>query len=272
MTPVRSTATLALSVILAGLLASTCSAEVSAHVYLSDETTPLALADPNVPDVYRDIMVGTRLTICIMSDIESTWSGAIWLSRSNLGRAVVSARAYGPVSPFGNYEGSCLPAAGRDALVTEYVDAAGLSLDLLSSWDAIVGPWFVLDYQALSVGTCSVGLYDYAPSGDIGLDPNPYDPGDPPPFKATLIQVLSFQHVASRDYNDDTVVNFADFAALARRWRETLVLDPNETRAIDLNADDRIDVFDLALFSRYWLERTEAVSPEPDHSVPDTVP
>jgi hypothetical protein len=264
--------TVTLSAILVGLLASTCSAQVSAHACLTDETTPLALADPNVPDVYRDIMVGTRLTILITSGIESSWSGALWLSRPNLDSAVVSARGYNPASRSGNYEGSCLPAAGMDALVTDYMDTAGLSFDLLSSRDATAGPWFVLDYHALSVGTCSIGLYDYAPSGDVGPDPNPYDPGDPPPFQANLLQVLSFHHVTSRDYNDDALVNFADFAILAQHWRQTLVSGPNETRALDLNADERIDVFDLALFSQYWLERTAAVSPEPDPGDPDAVP
>lgn len=247
------------SLILVGLLGSTVAAGISAHVFLADEATPLALADPNVPDVYRDIMVGTRLAIVVTSDMASGWGGALWLSRANLDTGIVSARGDNPAYPFFSYEGSCLPAAGTNALVTAAADASGLSFHLLSSWDAVPGPWFILDYQAKAVGECSVGLYGYAASTDVVTEPNPDDPGDPPPFEAVLIQVLSFQHVVSRDCNADTLVNFADFAVLAGRWRQTFVSDPNETMAVDLNGDDRIDVCDLVLFSDYWLERTDVM-------------
>ncbi|MDI6449258.1 hypothetical protein [Anaerobaca lacustris] len=260
------------SLILAGLLGSTVAAGVSAHVFLGDEATPLALADPNVPGVYRDIMVGTRLVIIVTSDMASGWDGALWLSRANLDTGVISARGDNPAAPFFSYEGSCLPSAGTNALVTAAADARGLSFHLLSSWNAVPGPWFVLDYQAEAVGTCSVGLYGYAPSADIVAEPNPYDPGDPPPFEAILIQVLSFHHVASRDYDADTLVNFADFARLAARWRQSFVFDPNEAMAVDLNGDDRIDVCDLALFSDYWLARTEVIAAGQDSDTPDAMP
>ncbi len=262
----------AASLVLAGLLGSTVAAGVSASVYLSDQATPLALADPNVPNVYRDIMVGTRLVIYVTSDTALRWNGALWLSRANMDTGIVSARGDNTDPPFFAYEGSCLPAAGTGALVTAAADVSGLSFQLLAFPDAVAGPWFVLDYHAKAAGTCSVGLYSYTPSIDVVTEPNPYDPGDPPPFEADLIQVLSFHHVASRDYHADSLVDFVDFAVLAGLWGETFVSDPNTPMATDLNDDDRIDVHDLSLFCEYWLERTEAVRPEPDPGAADAMP
>ena len=51
----------ALPLLLIAVLVSNVSASVTAKVYLADEEIPLALKDPNVPDVFRDIMVGTHL-------------------------------------------------------------------------------------------------------------------------------------------------------------------------------------------------------------------
>ena len=130
-----------------------------------------------------------------------------------------------------------------------------MSFHLLSSWDAVPARGSFC-YQAKAVGECSVGLHGWAASTDRD---RPSRILDPPPFEAVLIQVLSFQHVVSRDCNADTLVNFADFAVLAGRWRQTFVSDPNETMAVDLNGDDRIDVCDLVLFSDYWLERTDVM-------------
>ena len=178
----------------------------SSDLFLADEATPLALADPNVPDVYRDVMVGTRIAIVVTSDMASGWGGALWLSRASLDTGIVSARGGNPAYPFFSYEGSCLPAAGTNALVTAAADASGLSFHLLSSWDAVPGPWFVLDYQAKAAGECRVRLYDYAASTDVVTEPNPDDPGEPPPFEANVIQVLSFHHVASRDLDRKSVV------------------------------------------------------------------
>jgi hypothetical protein len=56
---------------------------VTARVCLADEVPPLAPADPNVPEVYRDIMVGTRLAIFITSDTAKPWRVKFWLSWEN---------------------------------------------------------------------------------------------------------------------------------------------------------------------------------------------
>jgi hypothetical protein len=62
--------------------------EVFTQVYLADGNTPLELADPCIPFVYRPIMVGTRLTIIIDSNTGDYWNGAltIWDANQNYGR------------------------------------------------------------------------------------------------------------------------------------------------------------------------------------------
>ena len=49
-------------------LTSGASGELSTRVCLADVNTPLELADPKVPFIYRDIMVGTKLTIIVDSN------------------------------------------------------------------------------------------------------------------------------------------------------------------------------------------------------------
>ncbi len=48
------------------------------------------------------------------------------------------------------------------------------------------------------------------------------------------------------DYNGDLIVNFADFAILASKWRQN---DPN----ISLDGDNDVDIYDLAQFCDDWL-------------------
>jgi parallel beta-helix repeat protein len=48
------------------------------------------------------------------------------------------------------------------------------------------------------------------------------------------------------DYNGDSIVNFVDFANLARRWRQN---DPN----ISLDGDNDVDIYDLAQYCDDWL-------------------
>lgn len=261
----------ALSLVVAGLLASPASANVSAHVYLSDEQTPLPLTDPNIPDVYCDIMVGTRLTIFITSDTSGSWGGQLWLSNESLANGYVTGRGYNSQGPLLSYEGSRLEAAGKNSLVFRSHDPNGLYFTLISSRDAVAGEWFVLDYEATGSGPCCVGLYASSVSGNPEDEPRDY-PGEPPPFPADLLEVLCFNHVLSRDFDGDTIVNFVDFAIFANEWRKVGVEDPNMPAALDLNTDDRIDARDMALFSEYWLERSQAAGPSPDPNVSNVMP
>ncbi len=224
-------------------------AKVWTTVYRCDETTPPALVDPNLPGVYQDIMVGTRLVIVISSDTGGYWAGQLRLSRDDATHATLSGR--GPIvvaGPEPEYVDSCLAAAGSHPSVRDYGSAMGVSLVFSTTHDlgipevrpAVPGDWFIFDYRAERVGFCEVGLYDLSASLDVP------------------IQILSFTHVPSRDFDGDTIVNFEDLALLAGHWRAAIYDDPNSPAAVfDLNSDRRVDADDLSLFSEYWLERTD---------------
>jgi hypothetical protein len=154
--------------------------------------------------------------------------------------------------------------------VTVSREDLGVGVDLLPAWNATAGDLFILDYGAVNTGDCTIGLYALS-AVPIAVVVSQEVP-DPPPFEATLIQVLSFHHVPSRDFNGDTLVDFVDYASLAGLWGQSVASDPNAAVAADLNADERVDVRDLALFSEYWLERTDAVPSAPEPNEIDSVP
>lgn len=225
-------------------------ANVWTTVYRCDEMTPLAAVDPNHPGIYRDIMVGTRLVIVVSSDTGGYWLGHLRFSWDNAEYAKLGGKGLTvvPEVDIPDYRNSCLEAAGEGAKVYDFSGPEGIGLEFFAPYDygdpnyrpAVPGDWFICDYQAERVGSCDVELYDLFVSPD------------------TPIELLSFTHVPSRDFDGDTIVNFEDLALLAGRWRATVDPDPNSPEAVyDLNSDSRVDADDLALFSEYWLERTD---------------
>jgi hypothetical protein len=68
---------------------------------------------------------------------------------------------------------------------------------------------------------------------------------------------LIFSHVRTRDFNQDTNVNFVDLALFSLYWLQTDCTDPDWCEGTDLNTDGLVDDNDLVLFAGYWLERTE---------------
>ena len=243
--------------IVIAILARPMMAEVWTSVYRCDEATPLALVDPNRPGVYQDIMVGTRLVIVVSSDTGGDWSGQLRLSWDDAQYASLSGRGLtidpGLVGP--EYRDSCLDAAGEGATIWDFSGARGVGFVFQTSSYAPIAPgeWFIFDYQAERVGSCGVGLYDLS----TGLD--------------TPIEMLSFTHVPSRDFDGDAIVNFEDLALLAGHWRAPTGHDPNSPDAVfDLNSDHFVDADDLMLFSEYWLEQTDCndVVLDPDNSSP----
>ena len=211
-------------------------ARVWITVYRCDETTSLDVVDPNHPTVYRDIMVGTRLAIVISSDADTDWWGALTLSWDDWNQGTLSGRGYNE-EEF-NFDGSCLPDAGIEPMVTDSDDANGITFEFGSGRFAVAGPWFIVDYRAERVGPCSIAFYD----GDYSWD--------------VPREILSLNHVPSRDFDGDAIVNFEDFALFASRWRAPADLDPNEA-TFDLNTDGSVNISDLVQFAQYWLERTD---------------
>ncbi len=213
--------------------------EVSTRVCRADGNTPLELADPNIPFKYRDIMVGTELTIIVDSNIAEVWDGALAISGAHRDYGFLSGRDYNEFTY--DYEGSHLPAAGDEAVVwlwhsdEQEIDGFYLSTDF-DIEDTNVGDWFIIDYNATAIGDCNVDFYDYAISA---VDPHYY---------------LEFSHVRTRDFNKDTKVDFGDFTVLASYWQQ---IDCGECGGADLDDGNNVDVNDLMLFTDYWLETTE---------------
>jgi hypothetical protein len=217
--------------------ATVCTGEVFPQVYLTDSNTPLPLRDPNIPFVYRDIMVGTKLTIIVSSDVNEYWSdgGSLTIEEAYLDYGILSAR--GP-KVGEDWSGSHLPAAGNEALVVWW-PLNEFDLYTTVSSDIQAGDWFIIDYNAINIGTCNVGFYDYSISWD-----NP-------------VYYIRFSHVRTRDFDKDTKVNFSDFAVFASHWQENECGDPDWCEGTDLDTNGGVDVNDLMLFTEYWLEKTE---------------
>jgi len=206
---------------------------VSTKVYLSDGNTPLELADPNIPFVYRDVMVGTRLTIIVDSNVAEYWyGGALVTEETDI--------LYGRGCDGLECSGSCLPAAGDFAYVVE-IEYPGYGFEFYGGEEPNVGDWFIFDYNAKDIGNCNVAFYDY----DVSVTEPVY--------------ILTFNHVRTRDFDQDTEVDFRDYAILASHWQETDCNAPNSNwcEGTDLDINGSIDVNDLMLFCEYWLERTE---------------
>jgi hypothetical protein len=219
-------------------VASLAKADVSSRVCLADGTTPLPLADPNVPYVYRDIMVGTKLTILVSSDTDGYSEGSLLIVGQDRNRGGLSGRDYSEITF--DWEGSRLEAASEKARVVERLDADRCGFDLYSHANAVAGDWFIIDYQAIDVGYCSVDFNECA--GEDGC---------------YLIQTHSFSHVPTRDFNEDTAVDSSDFAILASYWQVADCLEPDWCQGTDLDFDGGVAVDDLMLFADYWLQTTE---------------
>jgi len=262
-----------LSLILAVMLASVALGAVSVKVYRADERTPLEPVDPSTPNTYQDIMVGTRLTLFVVSDAPAlVWSGGLWISQDDWNRGTIAGRDFNEQT-FA-YEGSILPASGRDSHVFDNRDDSGVYL-VLDADHPLAGEWFVFDYYAEAPGICTVGLFALIGNGTG----DPYTIGDPPPAGQSWVQGLIFNHVPSQDHNGDQKVDFVDFALWASHWKETVLPDPNDATASDPDAPTAgdpiephtVDARELALFCTYWLEQTDVNGPAFDPNAPEAL-
>jgi hypothetical protein len=220
-------------------------AEVFTRVCLADGNTPLELADPCIPLVYRPIMVGTRLTIIIDSDANGYWDGevTIWDANQNYGR--LYGRDFNEETY--DWKGSRFPAAGDMAVVWELLgtetvdgeehDTKGFQFTG-DDKNATPGDWFIIDYNAINMGSCSVVFFDRSMDSEHPL------------------YQMSFAHVRTRDFNDDGIVNFEDFAVLGLNWQRTDCFEPENCSGTDLDADGYVGISDLRQFAEYWLEKT----------------
>jgi hypothetical protein len=147
----------------------------------------------------------------------------------------------------GDWAGSRFPAAGEMARVFDTAgneppgdpkhDAVGFVF-----WgdgdNAVAGDWFILDYNAITVGVCSIVFYDNSIDWDYP------------------VYQIFFTQVKTRDFDDDGIVNFKDFTILGLNWRRTYCTAPENCSGTDLDENGKVDLNDLALFADFWLERT----------------
>jgi len=211
--------------------------EVSTRVCLADGNTPLELADANTPFVYRDIMVDTKLTIIISSDTNDYWDGGLFITGTDRDYGFLSGRDFNETSL--DWQGSHFEAAGDRAFVFNEDDYIKSGFQLIGHKSAVAGDWFIIDYTATSVGNCIMDLFDYSISW--------FEP----------VYNLTFSHVPTRDFNSDTIIDFADFTVFASYWRQNNCIDPGWCMGADLNTDGDVNVYDLLLFAEFWLESTE---------------
>jgi hypothetical protein len=221
-------------------------AEVSTRVCRADGTTPLELANPGIPHVYRQIMTGTHLTIITESNADGYWEngGELSIWDANQVRGELYGRDYSEETL--DWAGSRFPAAGGTAAVWDFAeieivdeqehDAKGFRL--YNDENAIAGDWFILDYNAINIGTCSVIFYDRAIDAE-----------------RPLYQIF-FSQVRTSDFDDDGIVSFKDFALLGENWRRTDCQGSGNCSGTDLDVDGNIDFIDLKQFADFWLERT----------------
>lgn len=213
--------------------------EVSTRVCFADGNTPFLPVDSNLPIIeYPDIMVGTKLTIIVDSNAADYWSGSLAIEDANMDYGVLSCRECNDMVL--DCDGSRFPQAGEGALVLLWEESGVRGYDLYTdSRNIMPGDWFIIDYEATSVGICEVGFYDHSVDR----------------FKP--IYYLTFSHVPTRDFNDDTNVDFADFAVLALYWGLTNCDELDWCDGVDLNTDRIVDFIDVMLFTDYWLENTD---------------
>ncbi len=235
-------------------ISSLAAAEVSIRVCLADGNTPLEPADANTPFVYRDIMVGTKLTIIIASDAAGTWGGGLHIEGVDKDYGILSGRGYSDTTR--DWQGSRFEAAGLRARVYDYLSFLSTGFELNSHRTAVPGDWFVIDYTATQAGRCRVALYDYPPLDAWPIEDlnDPLPPDVSPPI---LLAELVFNQVRTRDFDQDATVGLGDFAVFASHWGAADCIDPDRCQGTDLDADGDVDKADLALFADYWLKKTQ---------------
>lgn len=193
-------------------------------VTAGEVSTRVCLSAGNTPFDGRDIMVGTKLTIIISSDANTIDPYAVDLVIEGTDR------------DYGYLSGAlALEAAGTEPFLYPWEDDLHQGFSFQTDVNAVAGDWFIVDYNATTVGDCNVVFYD----------------------NFELAYYIPFFHVRTRDFNSDTIVDFCDYATFASHWRETGCNDPNWCNGTDLDISGTVDVNDLMLFCEFWLERTE---------------
>lgn len=208
---------------------------------LGEISTRVCEADGNTPFDGRDIIVGTRLTLITSSDTNVPWDmgGGLFIQETYWDYGILAGRDYNEAT--GGWDGSRFPAAGIDANVWDW-EEGGLGAGFMFMGGAInvtAGDWFIIDYNALEAGECTVDFYDF--------NEDDFDPVDS----------FTFNQILTPDFTGDNEVDFNDFAIFASHWLKTDCNTSGWCQGTDLNNDENVDFNDLMLFCEYWLKETE---------------
>jgi hypothetical protein len=208
---------------------------VSLRVCEADGNTPF---DSNTP-----VMVGVKLTIYVDSNsATSMWLGGLDFIQPSTNPDPPLGRLFGRGwdAQALDWVDSHFSAAGNRAKIVDWENQDQQSFELhANGLDMADGTWFVIDYNAMNIGDCTIDLVGYQDSNLV------------------TVQSKTLHQVASRDFNNDGQVNFIDFSKLASYWLHTDCNELNDCEGTDLNPvpDGTIDYLDVMYFADFWLGR-----------------
>jgi len=224
-------------------------------------------ADGVTPFDFRDIMVGTTLTVVIVESNSSSdaFCGGVLITDDDR----YQGRLFGwdrdpcylevncnsnngvPSGEPGDWTGSHLPLAGPNATVYTRKDSVVWGFDTETDPNPTAGDWFMLDYTALSINDPNG---DEEPNGFAAVDIRFFDNELQIGGESLIFsQILTVFQVPSRDFNDDGIVNYLDFQRVNAHWMAATCLDPGWCDQADLNRDGNVNIDDLELFIEFWL-------------------
>jgi hypothetical protein len=188
------------------------------------------------PLAVDQVMTGKRCALRIVSDANDLWSGGLFLSGSDRELGILHGRNRDPNSR--DWKGSRMEHAGPMAKVYAWKDSAISGFDFYTSeYDQSEGTWFVIDYEALDRGSCTIDYYNHSVSW-TQADPN--------------ISIL-IENIPNVDFYVDNVVDMKDFMILASYWLQEDCAEPDWCEQTDIDRDGIVDVNDIAEFATYWL-------------------
>jgi hypothetical protein len=185
-------------------------------------------------------MTGMKVAIVVSSEQSRMWSGGLFVEGQDRSFGILSGRPGDPNTPV--WSSCCLPPAGPGAAAVLWKDSLRWGFDVYTDvLETQAGKWFVVDYEALQPGFCTVAFYDHTKSWGIP-DPN---------------ESIVFFNTQTRDLHPDGIVNYADFAVFASQWAISGGAvdpnDPNNLNPADFNMDGSVNLTDLCMFSDYWM-------------------
>jgi hypothetical protein len=184
----------------------------------------------------NQVMTGKKCSLQVYSDANDLWSGGLFLSGQNRQVGVLQGRNKDPNSR--DWMGSHLEHAGPMARVYAWNDSEIGGFDFYNGeYCREPGIWFLIDYEALEPGNCTIGYYEHSFSW-TQADPN---------------VIITIENIPNVDFYVDGVVDLKDFMILASHWLAEDCSDPDWCQQTDINRDEVVDIADIMLFASYWL-------------------